>query len=624
MMLRMFIGIQGHNSKEILLGNKIRSNNVITRIIVSRQVIRMFSRAKTLSSPSTLDELPNNRSSENALIDDQLSKTNTKKRYTFNPKKKQPLIRTSLKPTIHNSKARKGLLHLLLAQKDNGKVLTTILDHCLYSPNEQATTRQLVKENNHLTTLLSHEEMSIFICRVLKNFPTIISEKKYEILTNEGRYELYKPEVIFSLFNICKDEYCNNTNQLNPLMVYDLNQFIKYFLREGQLKKAQLVLDYIIDRFGGIEQLIKSKDLTTLDNHLKLKNGAIYKNWKPLTDSESNTFLQYRLSLEDKSHNFKGFKNYKFLDGWSLLKIIDMVLTDKTHCLNILNESILYSLGTLRQIEFMEHFIKQIWDVHPDDAVEERNHQLDKYNLPPDTNELIAILTSYCQTYKSMDRAFLLLDKLIQKYPEPMKSRLNDNKFWIKMLQWGIKIADKNGNNVNGTTIDNCLEIMEEWFLKGKKKTALEHWKIDDDYGSILINLLHNIMKERKNVDIGLKAIENFVQKLKLGSVNKYYERNLTHVLYGLQKCIFRKIAESGSYNKGLALIDNGAYTQNSGVESMLREYYITTVKEIRSKRSRRNKAQSNIQDREQDEFEKLQQKYDEIEEEGMIIGKLW
>lgn len=423
---------------------------------------------------------------------------------------------------------------------------------------------------------LTKREYSVFVNRLLSE--DSLNAKLSNVIPDTPHTEL-----IYKLFEVYCDQI-SNQEHITPLELHDLNLFVKKFVSEGQLGKAQRVLDYILDR-RPLEALLENAEVDILIQILRLRCGALPRYWKvhPATQQFS---LARRLGEGKSSCRLTG--SYTCQDDKIILQIINTVLGDRNwtnrHSLE-LDTAIVYSLGYLGQIDLIEKYIKHKWT--PADGAA---------GAYPNSDLLVAIVTSYCMKDGNMKQALQVLDQFIKHYPRVELNAV----FWRRILQLSSAMWDKKKDR-KASVSHGCWLILKQWHSERKIQIPI-------DYG--ILQELYPIFAHTRN---GKGAMEVLTQFFLSSFIKPEFaiRDNEMALLRKYQKLILKLTAARGNYHKCLQFCKEWSINRENRLE--LQSYFF----ERREAYDRKRKSQKEKQ-------ATLQLKYDQMEEEDMLLGRLW
>lgn len=417
----------------------------------------------------------------------------------------------------------------------------------------------------------------------------ILLEKDLKAQLSNDIPDAVHTEILMTLFQVyCKTIVGDTQERLTSLQTHDINLFVKRFIDEGQLGKAQICLQYIMDK-QGLEFVLEKRDVGTIRHFLQLRCGALPKYWKRRLKA-SNTRISKRKRLGDNSVSCNLSNSYKPLDEKSLLKIMEFLLGETSSqgkYSSSLDATIVYSLGYLGQMQLIDKFLKKKWLVPTSEAVSDETAK-------PEL--LIAALSAYCIQNGNMAKGLEILDQFVNKFPNTHL----DNVFWRRLIQLSICIGDPNENK-KGEISYACWNIMKQWH-QGRN--------ISIPYDQGILLQMYDLFKSTKNGKTALDVISTCFQSFYL-SPEHLLVPNEVGLLNKYQKLCIRTMALKGNYHKPLKFIKE--WSINEGNRKELYDYFITHRKkyDLRQDRIRLHK-------------KLLQKRYDDMEEEDMLLGGLW
>ncbi|CAR29672.1 hypothetical protein ZYGR_0AD03560 [Zygosaccharomyces rouxii] len=424
---------------------------------------------------------------------------------------------------------------------------------------------------------LTKSEYSLFINKLL-------SEEELDVKLSNVIPDTPHTELIYKLYEFYCDHIVDQHN-LTPLQLYDLNLFLKTFIAEAQLSKAHNVLDFILLR-RPLNDLLANTDVEILIQFLRLKCGALSKFWKIQPASQRNSTA---ITLGEKASDCHLAKSYKFQNEKVLLQIINSVLGEhnwKNRRSPKLDAAIIYSLGYLGQTDLIEKYVNRTWSPSKDEGV--------KTN--PNSDLLVAVLTSYCVKEGNMRKGLEVLDRFIRDYPEVELDPL----FWRRLLQLSSLLWDKKRDR-KATLSHGCWTIMKQWHAQRQRK-------IPYDYG--IMKELYPIFVRTKNKNGALEVITKsffgaFIQP------EFTIRPNELSLLCKYQRFILKMIALKGNYHKGFEFCQEWSFSSTNKFE--LQSYFMKWRGIHEQRRTSQSKQKA-----------ALQEKYDEMEEDDMLLGRLW
>lgn len=440
--------------------------------------------------------------------------------------------------------------------------------------------------SNHITGLFANGQLTEAIYSTFIN--KILLERNLDAKLSNVIPDTPHTEILLQLFEIyCKYVIAETQDKLTPLQLFDLNLFVKKFIDEAQLGKAQKCLQYILNK-QRIEYILETGDTNTIINFLRLRCGALPKYWKM---NQKGSSKSKRLG-EDSSRTLLT-KSYKFQDENSLLYIINTVLKDKIwnkrHS-DILDASIVYSLGYLGQIDLIDQYIKSKWGVPQTGSVIMNTEILPKPEL------LVAIVSSYCMQNGDMPKGLQVLDQFMKKFPNIELDQL----FWRRLLQLSSRVWDKSKDKKRQIS-HGCWSIMKQWH----KQKGLN---LPFDQG--ILQELYEVFKMTKN---GSGALDVLVECFPALYLKPEFEisKSEMRLLNQYQKLVLKVMASKGNYHKAFEFIKQ--WSVNKINKQQMHEHFMKHREkyDLRQERERKKK-------------EMVQTNYDAMEEEDMLLGRLW
>ncbi|SCU89839.1 LAFA_0E21308g1_1 [Lachancea sp. 'fantastica'] len=382
-------------------------------------------------------------------------------------------------------------------------------------------------------------------------------------------------EIVFNFYSI----YIQTLSEkhLSPLQLHDLNQFLAFFIRNSQLRKAQIVLNFIL---ASNDNKIPS-DISTTIHYLQLRCGALPQNWPS---------PQKNLGV----HNYSSRSKYKAFDRNfvpALIGQLDNPTSDWSLRINdSMETAIVYSLGFMAQLPALEKYINQRWGISMNS---QRERKATDAFVTPSSEILISILASFARNGQIVP-ALKLMDLFIERYPDLEL----DISFWRRLfkqctIMWDAKI-DPSGQLSNGT-----WEVMKEWHYKRGTKVRPDLLVLKDRL---------TVLQATNNHRGAIEVIEQCLSPWNMESTASTELMAITQKYY---KLVLKNQAASGCYHKSLRFIKKGALDQHQA--SILRSYFEMHRQKYVQKTQRRSEA--------------AQQKikaFDEEEEDDMLLGRLW
>ncbi|EDO14693.1 hypothetical protein Kpol_1068p3 [Vanderwaltozyma polyspora DSM 70294] len=447
---------------------------------------------------------------------------------------------------------------------------------------------------------LTYNELSIFINRIYKSNGHDIKR------VIQNHHSLSYTELIYEIFELYTSTIPKESGiiKLNALHLKDLNLFITIFIKEAQLSKAQNVLQYIIDAEGSIEKIT---DHDTMVNFLRLRCGGLPKFWLVPQASYAVTKQTKKNSrLSSNSPNTRFPSSYKStVPNTVLFEVINMILNKKVwkskHS-GILDSTIVYSLAHTFQKQMMDGFIKEHWGISSHGDPLDLFIKKKKVASAPSNEILIAIMSSYIYKDRNIDGAMKILDKFIRMYPDISL----DNMFWRRLIQWCNRLWDPKIDR-QGTFGYGCWNMMKNWNGAGTGKDVVL------PYDFQIYEEFYRLFKRTNNGKIAAEIVSNVliphlseknvaVKKAELNLLNKY------------QTLAMNWLIERRQFKKAAFFIEEWSIDRNNRIQ--LREAF--------KKRKQLMLRKLSTRDKKSQSQKKRQDRYDEMEEEDMIIGRLW
>lgn len=424
---------------------------------------------------------------------------------------------------------------------------------------------------------ITKSEYSLFINKLL-------SEKGLDFKLSNVIADTPHTELIYRLYEFYRD-HITDQHIVTPLQLHDLNLFLKTFIAEAQLSKAHHVLDFILLK-RPLNELLANADVEILIQFLRLKCGALSKYWKIPSISRKRS---REIVLSKKASSCRLAKSYKFQNEKVLLQIINSVLVEPSwkdrHSPN-LDAAIVYSLGYLGQTDLIEKYVNHTWSP-ANDSGSKRS---------PNSNLLVAILTSYCVKEGNMRKGLELLDRFIRDYPEVELDYL----FWRRLFQLSSLVWDQKKDR-KASLSHGCWTIMKQWHTQRQRKVPY-------DYG--ILKELYPIFVRTKNKNGALEV----VTQIFFGTFIKpefTIRPNELSLLYKYQRLILKMFALRGNYHKGFEFCQEWSFNARNRFE--LQTYFMKWRNIYEHKRALQSEKKG-----------ALQKKYDEMEEDDMLLGRLW
>ncbi|SCU99853.1 LAMI_0G01266g1_1 [Lachancea mirantina] len=420
--------------------------------------------------------------------------------------------------------------------------------------------------------MLSPLEFSTFVNRIL----TRKTDDQFAKFLTGASFN----EAAFQLFEIYRNTV--NPSCMTPLQLHDLNEFIRYFLRVDQLKRAQIVLQFILDCNDG--EL--PRDTKSASHFLQCRCGALPRNWKV-------NRVRLKDATRPATRRVQRPNSYKAFDRKVLLQLLNDIRNPNSVWQSLtdtrLESSLIYALGFTGQLHLLEQHVYDSWGVQCDhkwpNAVRER--------VPPNSDILIAILSSFA-SQNELTSALRLLDAFIKQFPQLELSPL----FWRRLFQWNAISWDRPADP-KAKIFKDCWEIMIDWHKTRRRPLQMD---------TVLFTEKFKILKLTGDYKEAMNILETCLSPLYMRPQLSAGEASL---LQKWQKLIIKSMVSRQSNLKASQFIKEWSFSRQN--ELLLRDYF-EARKSIYIRKIERK-----IQ-----EHASIQRSYDEEEEDDMLLGKLW
>lgn len=438
-------------------------------------------------------------------------------------------------------------------------------------------------DENHIANLfasgtLTKSEYSTFVNKLLL-------EKDLNSKLSNLVPDTVHTEILMSLFEIyCTFVLGHSQGKLTSLQVYDLNLFVKKFIDEGQLGKAQKCLQLIIDR-QNMDYILETRDVSTIKHFLQLRCGALPKYWRMRRPDPKQT---KRLGENRFTCNLSN--SYRLLDEKALLKILNFFFEEnprRQKNTSALDSTIVYSLGYLGQIRLINKFIGNRWSTSKPEVIN---------GIRPQPELLIAVLSAHCLKNGDMSEGLKALDQLMHKFPSIDLDKI----FWRRLLQLSFQARDVKEDR-KGKISHACWNIMKQWHARKGRN-------IPFDQG--ILSMMYDLFKTTKNGKGAMDVVSNCFQSFYLRHPQDMTSNEL-RLLEKYQKLSIKIMASKGNYHKPLQFIKE--WSINDTNKHALNEFFRVHRQkyEIRQNKNKLKK-------------QSIQTKFDDMEEEDMLLGRLW
>lgn len=392
----------------------------------------------------------------------------------------------------------------------------------------------------------------------------------------------------------------HNGGSVDALNKDDMNKFIKRFIEGSQLKRAQTALQFLLDGYKerGEDLLGPYGDKQTIAHFLMLRSGALLDLWK-IDVSNGNNKKQAFYKINGSHRNVKS--TYNVLDSVKLFEIVRYILryNDKDNISQpvYFDEGILKNvilcLGYVGQTTLIEDIINKIWEL---DSVSVPP----KYNITVTSDLLTAIVSAYSKCGKSIQPGLVIADKFFGKIPNII---VKDD-FWINLQKWNIILPNK-----WRSTIDLSKRTWE----------LMKSWRNSTNNGGFItanVEFLNLVYKVLSSDYIKLKDLEWIYDIFQHSLVTLYSKNSLTvdeiKLLKKFQIFTIKKMVYFGHYSKCLQFIKEWSY--DAANKQQLTNLFVVLRNRYLQKRGYNQEK----------EMTKVQKKYDEEEQEDMLLGGLW
>ncbi|CCE64536.1 hypothetical protein TPHA_0I00290 [Tetrapisispora phaffii CBS 4417] len=480
-----------------------------------------------------------------------------------------------------------------LFQKSN---LKTILEQLLqHNDNSYMFLRELLESKQ-----LTFNEFSIFLNRLIDRKGFIYDSIVLKEFPN-GKHS----EMVFKLFQLYGNAI--GSDKLSLLSLRDMNLFIEFFINEGHLGRAEIVLTFVLNKTRSILDLY---DVDTVTHYLQLRCGALPRYWMfqnksaelAYKDKFGNRLSKYKTRLGRKNFAVKLTNRYKILDPLGVLKIANKIITDdkwKSNHSAKLDATVVYSLCYSGQLSNIPSYINSRWnvDISMSDGNSDVGTQISNEASKPLPSEVMeAILSSYSYDDKSIERAINIIDKIMNSYPN---LELNQQ-FWRRLMQWSVLCWDHKLDR-KGSLVYGCFKTL-------KKYHEMRSIRINFDEG--LLQELYTLVYYTKNSRIAAEVVSEFMPQF-------FYKRS-DEITFGERKLLFyfQKRSIDGMLGKKDYFTASNFIEKwsmdNQNKEELFKYYKDSIAKKLQ--KVRRNSLQQKIK-------EKLE---DHSDEDDTLLGRLW
>ncbi|SCU97216.1 LADA_0H05116g1_1 [Lachancea dasiensis] len=410
----------------------------------------------------------------------------------------------------------------------------------------------------------------------------VLSLSNYSDIVPDAVKDAHSIEMVFDLYKLYTQ--ADRSTSLDPLRLYDLNRFIKFFIKHSQLGKAQIVLDQILS-FGGNKLPC---DVPTAINYLQLRCGALPRSWRV------NNVPRYKVRVSGAAEGQLSSSKYKAFDKKTLLALVNSLNNPSSNwsCKSSdgLESAIIYSLGFMGQVQMLEDYIFKRWEIAL--GVVKSNGVVSS-SLPPSSEVLVSILTSFAYN-KEIVSALQLMDMFINKYPELKLDRI----FWRRLFQHSTRIWDRRSDPY-GQLSKGCWNVMTTWHDQRCLKLDMDIPLLEERY---------KVLRMTNDYNGAMQVISWFAPQLRDQAPLSPIE---SAVLQKYFKLVLKKHASMGYYQKPLRFVKE--YSPNREFAALFRSYFFEHKERYMKRKQQRH------------ESAQLKQKeFDEEEEDRMLLGRLW
>ncbi|CCK72106.1 Aep2p KNAG_0J00230 [Huiozyma naganishii CBS 8797] len=368
----------------------------------------------------------------------------------------------------------------------------------------------------------------------------VLASQNYRHLDSKENVEKF-----FAIFMRYKGAIALQSNKLTQIQLHDFNLMCDYFIACNQLKKAQLIMDFLL------QQDVKF-DVFMIKNYTKLRCGSSFG----------------KQTLNNKA--------YKVFDQNTVFQLIGKVEADRKFA--FWNNEIVSSLGYTNNITLMEIYIWDLWRISIHDHSTENikiDHLQQGDAMYPSSKVLATIVSSYARHDQTMKRAVDIVERFAKSYP---KLLLNVH-FWSTLLNCAIKC----GGSKDPSQFLACWNLMKKWHTQRSKLMPFQ--------SALLVTILR-YMRQTSNLHGTVDILQYWLGPLylKRGNIPEF-ERD---VLIKYQKQILRKLVDKRKYNWCTAFIDQ--WSIDASNKEDLEAFYESRV-DVRESKTRREKAYDDMDD---------------------------
>ncbi|KAL3234460.1 ATPase expression protein 2, mitochondrial [Nakaseomyces bracarensis] len=393
---------------------------------------------------------------------------------------------------------------------------------------------------------------------------------------------------------------CRNLedNLFSVVQLRDVNGLIRLLLKEKQLKQSQELLNCVIDSFSkkSVDILGPYGDVETIVHYLQLRAGSLHDFWSIKT-TWKKTMRLYEINTTKKSPRF----TYNLLEREQCMSIVNFLLHSNEMDTKSMPSyfdvqvisNIISSLGHLGETELIKKIILHIWG-------SDSNVPVVQWGIYPTSDVMISIISSISKQTGTIQQGLEILDKFLKLYPDMNLNHI----FWSDLQRWNIVLGKDKRSTIDISK--NCWQLMKKWT---QNKTSSSIVPYNHELLKMVYPLLNAQIGTLKDLAWCFEIFEDcFIALYSKHKLNKH-EKSL---LRRYQILCVKKMAMNGYYKKCTLFIKEWSFNYDNKKELL----------EVFS--SARNRYLNKHGHNQAKEMSKVQQKYDQEEEEDMLLGGLW
>ncbi|CCF56693.1 hypothetical protein KAFR_0B03970 [Kazachstania africana CBS 2517] len=371
------------------------------------------------------------------------------------------------------------------------------------------------------------KELDAEIQEIITSMHATIDLNRFARLINIALSEKYniqrikerRPEIIFQLFETYV-KLISSHEELTILQVEDMNKFINYFVEFKQLKKAQLVMKYLILKSP---RVLEKYDVSTTRNYLKLNCGACHELW---------------------------YTNYKIFDfnNTTLDKLVKYSLDNKIGYWDV---EIIHSLGYSGRIRSLEDYILKKWGISLCDRA-----QVNTTNEAPESEVLEAIINGFFYRDKRMFRAIKILNEFVNVYPD-LNLKIT---FWKTFMNNCIKEWDEKVDQ-KGVVIVEYWETMKRWYTVHNRRIP---------FNINFLKVMRTCFKKNNNLVLATDIFQNCFHNFYF-CATRMNDSEL-NVIKEYQNFILSRLIEKKGFSNALTFINDHCFSLEN--KRQLMNYY--------------------------------------------------